>query len=70
MNGIGNFCGGSNGCLWLLILLLVLCCSQTGILSDMSKILDSCYLPLILAAAYCVCKKGGLCNLFGGCGCK
>lgn len=69
MNGIGNF-GGTNGCLWILILLLVLCCSQTGILNDLSKIADSCYLPLILAAAYCVCKNGGLSNLFGGCGCK
>ncbi len=57
---------GGNGCLWILILLLVLCCSQTGILNN---ILDSCWLPIILAIAYCVCKKGGLCNLFSGCGC-
>ena len=67
MNGFGNFCG-DNSCLWILILLLILCCSQTGILSG---ILDSCYLPIILAVAYCVCKKGGLCNMFrSGCGCK
>ncbi len=68
MNGcFGNF-GGNNGCLWILILLLILCCSQSGILSG---ILDSCYLPVILAAAYCVCKNGGLCNMFrSGCGCK
>ena len=57
---------GGNGCLWILILLLVLCCSQTGILNN---ILDSYWLPIILAIAYCVCKKGGLCNLFSGCGC-
>ena len=63
----GNLCG-DNGCLWILILLLIVCCSQSGILSN---ILDSCYLPLILAVAYCACKKGGLCNLFrSGCGCK
>ena len=67
MNGCnGNF--GGNGCLWILILLLILCCSQSGILSG---ILDSCYLPVILAAAYCVCKNGGLYNMFrSGCGCK
>lgn len=67
MNLFGNLCG-DNGCLWILILLLIVCCSQSGILSN---ILDSCYLPLILAVAYCACKKGGLCNLFRpGCGCK
>ena len=65
MNGIANF--GGNGCLWILILLLVLCCSQSGILNG---ILDSCYLPVILAVLYCMCKKGGFANLFGGCGCK
>ena len=66
MNGFGNF--GGNNCLWILILLLILFCSQCGILHN---ILDSCYLPLALAIAYCICKKGGLCNLFNsGCGCK
>lgn len=59
MNGFGNF--GGNNCLWILILLLILFCSQSGILHN---ILDSCYLPLALAIAYCICKKGGLCNLF------
>ncbi len=63
MNGYGNF--GCNSCLWILILLLILCCSQSGFLCN---ILDNCYLPIILAIAYCVCKNGGLCNLFGnGC---
>ncbi len=66
MNLFGTI-SGENGCLWILILLLIVCCSQSGILNN---ILDSCYLPLILAAAYCVCKKGGLCNLFRPCGCK
>ena len=55
MNGFGNF--GGNNCLWILILLLILFCSQSGILNS---ILDSCYLPLALAIAYCVCKKGEL----------
>ena len=55
MNCFGNF--GGNGCLWILILLLILCCSQTGVLNNL---LDSCYLPIILAIAYCVCKNGGL----------
>ena len=26
-------------------------------------------MPVILALLYCVCKKGGLSHLFGGCGC-
>ena len=67
MNCFGNF--GGNGCLWILILLPILCCSQTGVLNNL---LDSCYLPIILAIAYCVCKNGGLSNLFNGgsCGCK
>ena len=42
MNCFGNF--GGNGCLWILILLLILCCSQTGVLNNL---LDSCYLPII-----------------------
>ena len=32
-------------------------------------ILNSSYLPVILAVLYCICKNGGLCNLFGDC-CK
>ena len=64
MNGFAN--SGGNSCLWILILLLILFCSQNGMLSG---ILDSCYLPIILAVLYCISKKGGLCNLFGDC-CK
>ena len=66
MNLFGTI-SGENGCLWILIHLLIVCSSQSGIINN---ILDSCYLPLILAVAYCVCKKGGLCNLFRPCGCK
>ena len=58
---------GGNGCLWILILLLILFFSQSGALND---ILGSSYLPVILAVAYCVCKNGGLCNRFGGGGCN
>ena len=66
MNCFANL--GGNGCLWILILLLILFFSQSGALND---ILGSSYLPVILAAAYCVCKNGGLCNMFrSGCGCK
>ena len=64
MNGFAN--SGGSGCLWIIVLLLVLACSQSG---GLSGILNSCYLPLILALLYCVCKIGGLCNLFGDC-CK
>lgn len=65
MNCFANL--GGNGCLWILILLLILFCSQSGVLND---ILGSSYLPIILAVAYCVCKNGGLCNLFGGNSCN
>lgn len=65
MNCFANLEG--NGCLWILILLLILFFSQSGALND---ILGSSYLPVILAVAYCVCKNGGLCNLFGGGGCN
>ena len=57
MNCFGTF--GNNTCLWLLIILLILCFCGNG----------SCYTPLIIAAAYCVIKKGGLCNILSGC-CK
>ncbi len=65
MNGFAN--SGGNGCLWILILLLILFCSQNGGL--LQGIIGSSYLPVILAVLYCVCKNGGLCNLFGDC-CK
>ena len=66
MNCFGTF--GNNTCLWLLIILLILSFCGNGALDG---ILNNCYTPLILAAAYCVIKKGGLCNIFGsGCGCK
>ncbi len=62
INTIANILGfGGNNCLWILILLLIVCGTQSGILSG---ILNSCYLPLILAFAYCACKKGGICNVF------
>ena len=65
MNGFAN--SGGNSCLWILILLLILFCSQNG---DMLQgILNSSYLPVILAVLYCICKNVGLCNLFGDC-CK
>lgn len=65
MNCFGTF--GNNTCLWLLIILLILCFCGNGALDSL---FSNCYTPLILAAAYCVIKKGGICNLFGsGCGC-
>lgn len=57
---------GDNTCLWILIILLIICCCGTSFIEN---ICNSCYLPVILALLYCVCKKGGLPHLFGGCGC-
>ncbi len=65
MNCFGTF--GNNTCLWLLIILLILCFCGNG---KADGILNGCYTPLIIAAAYCVIKNGGLCNILSGCGCK
>ena len=62
----GSFLSNGSGCDNILPLLLILCCCGNGTLES---ICTSCYLPLILAAVYCVIKKGGLCNMFGSC-CK
>ena len=52
MNCFGTF--GNNTCLWLLIILLILCFCGNG---NLDGIFNSFYTPLIIAAAYCVIKK-------------
>ena len=61
MNG---FCFDQNNCcLWILIILLILCVCKSGCLNGF---LNSCYaVPAAIALAYCLCKNGG----FGGMGC-
>lgn len=69
-----NSCtAGNNGCLWILILALVL--SNQNIRLD--NLLEGCGTPLLLALLYCTCKNGSLGdivnNLFGNscnCGCN
>ncbi|MBO5285447.1 MAG: chorion class high-cysteine HCB protein 13 [Clostridia bacterium] len=59
--------GDNNCCLWILIILLILCVCKNG---GICNILNSCYaLPIALALICCLCKNGGG-NLFGfGNGC-
>ena len=66
MNG---FCfDQNNSCLWILIILLVLCVCKSGCLNG---ILNSCYaLPIALALICCFCKDGGGGFFNMGCGCK
>lgn len=45
---------GDNTCLWILIILLIICCCGTSFIEN---ICNSCYLPVILALLYCVCKE-------------
>lgn len=62
MNGFGM---GNNCCLWILIIMLILCACKTGMFNGL---FDNCYcLPLIIALVCCVCKNGGT-NFFGGFG--
>lgn len=65
-----DFLEGGNICLWMLIILLIICLCKNGILGG---IFNSCYcLPLAALIICCFCKngKGLFGNGFGGCGCK
>ena len=70
MNMNGFDFGGNNCCLWILIILLILCVCKSGCLNG---ILNSCYcLPIALLLLCCCCKgnNGFLGGLGNGCGCK
>ena len=72
MNGYNGFdlFGSNNCCLWILIILLILCVCKNG---GICGILNSCYaLPIALALICCFCKNGNGGGFFGhgGCGCK
>ena len=67
---IFSHCGGTNSCLWILILLLLAaCCSGNGI----GDVLSGSCTPLLIALIYTMWKNGTLSNLLcgngGGCGC-
>ena len=65
MHGCFDLFGG-NTCLWILIILLIICLCKSGCLNGL---FNSCYcLPVALLLICCVCKNGGLGSL--GCGCK
>ena len=70
MNIFSQF-SGNNGCLWILILLLLAAsCSGNGIESVLA---GSCT-PILIAIVYSMWKNGTLANLLygsnnGGCGC-
>ena len=69
MNGY-DFLGGNNCCLWILIILLIICLCKSGCLNGF---FNSCYcLPVALLLICCCCKNGGggFLGGFGGCGCK
>ncbi len=67
-----NSCLGGNGCLWILIIALLLGSCGTGLLN--SRALTGCGWPFLVALAYCLCKNGTLSNLASrlglGCGCN
>ena len=56
MNGLNGFdFGGNNCCLWVLIILLIICLGKSGCLNG---IFNSCYcLPVALLLICCFCKK-------------
>ena len=70
MNIFSQF-GGSNSCLWILILLL-LALSFSG--NSLCEILNGGCTPMLLALGYAMWRNGTLSNLLcgngnGGCGC-
>ena len=67
MNGCFNgLFGGNNTCLWILIILLILCLCKSGCLNGL---FNSCYTLPVALLLLCYCSKSG--SVFGnGCGCK
>ena len=65
MNGCFDFFGG-NCCLWIGIILLIICLCKSGCLNGF---FSSCYcLPVALLLICCCCKGGNLCGKGGGYG--
>ena len=54
-----NTCGGDNCCLWILIILLILCVCKNGCLNGIFDKLCNfgCLIPLLLV--WCCCTGGG-----------
>ena len=68
MNNFG--CGGDNGCLWILIILLILCFCGGCLDGIFDKLCNcECLIPLILVWL-CCCNKGDRDFGFGGGCCK
>lgn len=68
MNGCFDFLNGNNCCLWILIILLIICLAKSGCLSGL---FNSCYcLPVALFILCCCCKNGGFFGNGCGCSCK
>lgn len=61
-----NSCMTGNGCLWILIALLVL--GSCGNIFS-SSIFTGCGWPILCALAYCLGKNGTLASLFPRSGC-
>lgn len=68
-----NFGFGDNCCLYLLIILLIICLCGNGCLSGiLDKLCNcGCLLPILAVILCCCCKKDGHHKGFNlGCGCK
>ena len=65
-------CGGTNSCLWILILLLIASAYSDNGIQD---VLEGSCTPLLLAVLYTMWKNGTLRNMLcggngNGCGCN
>lgn len=69
MNLFSN-CGGTNSCLWILILLLIASASSGN---GLEGVLSGACTPCLIALLYTMWKNGTLANMVcggnGGCGC-
>ena len=63
-----NSCLQGNGCLWILIVLLIL--GTCGNVFN-SSVFTGCGLPILIALVYCMWRNGTLRTILGGgCGCN
>jgi hypothetical protein len=76
MGGFMNLfsqCGGTNICLWILIILLIAASSTSG---GLENVLSGSCTPILIALIYSMWRNGTLSSLFcgnnngGGCGCN
>ena len=70
-----NTCGGDNCCLWILIILLILCVCKNGCLNGIFDKLCNCGCLIPLLLVWCCCTGGchnkhGMDFGFGGECCK